>query len=249
MLKLPPPLGLRPLGNKDDARVRKTPSWPRSRANSRLYSCIPAGMHGPTCIFWANLTPFSLAAQHPAEAPAADRLRRDAQRDLHHLRPQARSSPPPVARRRPCSIALPIQPQCNFRIPRDSAAKASAARSAKAGQIQFHETLIALSKWGGINRNEVVPLPDGTQRELQMKQIKTVNAKRPSALIDIKEIKEVFNLLDVDGSGTLDRKEVKQVAKLLGRRLRGKCVLFLFCPRRSLLPHRWSLSFVCLPLL
>jgi hypothetical protein len=25
-------------------------------------SCIPAGMHGPTCIFWANLTPFSLAA-------------------------------------------------------------------------------------------------------------------------------------------------------------------------------------------
>jgi hypothetical protein len=41
--------------------VRKTPSWPRSWANfSPLYSCIPTGMHGPTCIFWANLTPFSL---------------------------------------------------------------------------------------------------------------------------------------------------------------------------------------------
>ena len=25
-----------------------------------FYRCIPAGMHGPTCIFWANLTPFSL---------------------------------------------------------------------------------------------------------------------------------------------------------------------------------------------
>ena len=25
-----------------------------------FYRCIPTGMHGPTCIFWANLTPFSL---------------------------------------------------------------------------------------------------------------------------------------------------------------------------------------------
>ena len=25
---------------------------------SALYSCIPTGMHGPTSIFWANLTPF-----------------------------------------------------------------------------------------------------------------------------------------------------------------------------------------------
>ena len=24
-----------------------------------LYRCIPTGMHGPTCIFWVNLTPFS----------------------------------------------------------------------------------------------------------------------------------------------------------------------------------------------
>jgi hypothetical protein len=24
------------------------------------FSCIPSGMHGPTCIFWANLKPFSL---------------------------------------------------------------------------------------------------------------------------------------------------------------------------------------------
>ena len=44
-------------------QVRKTPSWPRSWANFSpfiAYSCIPTGMHpGPTCIFWANLTPFS----------------------------------------------------------------------------------------------------------------------------------------------------------------------------------------------
>jgi hypothetical protein len=24
-----------------------------------FYSCIPTEMHGPTCVFWANLTPFS----------------------------------------------------------------------------------------------------------------------------------------------------------------------------------------------
>jgi hypothetical protein len=26
----------------------------------RLSSCIPTGTHGPTCIFWADLTPFAL---------------------------------------------------------------------------------------------------------------------------------------------------------------------------------------------
>ena len=42
--------------------MRKPPSLPRSWANfSPFYRCIPMGMHGPTCIFWANLTPFSLA--------------------------------------------------------------------------------------------------------------------------------------------------------------------------------------------
>ena len=42
------------------AGVRKTPNWPRSWANFSLYSCIPTGMHWPTCIFWANLTTFSI---------------------------------------------------------------------------------------------------------------------------------------------------------------------------------------------
>jgi hypothetical protein len=28
-----------------------------------LYSHIPAGVHGPACIFWANLTPFTLKAE------------------------------------------------------------------------------------------------------------------------------------------------------------------------------------------
>ena len=41
-----------------------TPSWPRSWANfsiSHMYRTgIPTGMHGPTCIFGASLTPFSL---------------------------------------------------------------------------------------------------------------------------------------------------------------------------------------------
>jgi hypothetical protein len=43
------------------AQVRKTPSWPRSWANfSLLQLCSHSlGMHRPTCIVWANLTPFS----------------------------------------------------------------------------------------------------------------------------------------------------------------------------------------------
>ena len=48
------------LGMNAHAKVRKTLSWPRSWANFSLVSCIPAGMRGPTCIFWANLTSFSL---------------------------------------------------------------------------------------------------------------------------------------------------------------------------------------------
>ena len=40
-------------------KVRKTPSWPRRWPTSAFSSCNPAGMHGPTAIFWANLTPFS----------------------------------------------------------------------------------------------------------------------------------------------------------------------------------------------
>jgi hypothetical protein len=40
-------------------QVRKTPCWPRSWVNAAFYRCIPTGMHGPTRIFWANLTPFS----------------------------------------------------------------------------------------------------------------------------------------------------------------------------------------------
>ena len=42
------------------AQVRKTPNWPRSWANFSLLSLyIPTGMYGPTCIFWASLTPLS----------------------------------------------------------------------------------------------------------------------------------------------------------------------------------------------
>ena len=37
-------------------QVRKT----LGQLQAAFSSCIPTGMHGPTCIFWANLTPFSL---------------------------------------------------------------------------------------------------------------------------------------------------------------------------------------------
>jgi Ca2+-binding EF-hand superfamily protein len=41
-------------------QVRKTPTWPRSWANFSLSWLYSTGMHGQICIFWANLTPFSL---------------------------------------------------------------------------------------------------------------------------------------------------------------------------------------------
>ena len=41
-------------------QVRNTPSLPRSWANFSLLWLYPTRIHGPTCIFWANLTPFSL---------------------------------------------------------------------------------------------------------------------------------------------------------------------------------------------
>ena len=51
-------------------KVRKTPSWPRSWAN---FSILPlefsTGMYGPTCIFWANLTAFSLKGVSTYENP------------------------------------------------------------------------------------------------------------------------------------------------------------------------------------
>ena len=47
---------------------------------SAFYSCIPTGMHGPTCIFWASLIPFSLKrVDWPGTAtrvPADLRMRR-----------------------------------------------------------------------------------------------------------------------------------------------------------------------------
>ena len=45
----------------DCMQVRKTPSWPRSWVNVSplLHCCIPAGMRGPTRIFWANRMPCS----------------------------------------------------------------------------------------------------------------------------------------------------------------------------------------------
>jgi hypothetical protein len=33
---------------------------------SAFYGCMPTGMHGPTCIFWANLALFSLCGRHGA---------------------------------------------------------------------------------------------------------------------------------------------------------------------------------------
>ena len=41
-------------------QVRKALSWPRSWANFSFYNSIPTGMHRTICIFWVNLTPFSL---------------------------------------------------------------------------------------------------------------------------------------------------------------------------------------------
>ena len=66
-----------------EGRVRQTPSWPSAEAGatSAFYPCfycyIRTGMHEPTCIFWANLTSFSLKL-----AEAAASLFRELEVDL-----------------------------------------------------------------------------------------------------------------------------------------------------------------------
>jgi hypothetical protein len=49
------------------AQVRETKL---AQKTSALYSCVPTGTHGPTCIFWANLIPFSLQRYQLARIPA-----------------------------------------------------------------------------------------------------------------------------------------------------------------------------------
>jgi microcystin degradation protein MlrC len=49
-----------PIIGPNIGQVSKTPSWPRSWSNFSLWRCSQTGMRGPTRIFWANLTPFSL---------------------------------------------------------------------------------------------------------------------------------------------------------------------------------------------
>ena len=48
-------------------QVRKTPrrqAGPDVGPTSALYSCVPTGVHGPTCICWANLTAFLLQSRN-----------------------------------------------------------------------------------------------------------------------------------------------------------------------------------------
>jgi hypothetical protein len=40
--------------------VRKCQVGPEVGPTSASYSCVPTGVHGPACVFWANLKPFSL---------------------------------------------------------------------------------------------------------------------------------------------------------------------------------------------
>ena len=47
-----------------------------SLAARRAWANLHGAMHGPTCIFWANLTPFSLWPLCAAAAPCAAWLRR-----------------------------------------------------------------------------------------------------------------------------------------------------------------------------
>jgi hypothetical protein len=56
----------RPVTTDDQARRRHV--GPEVGPTSAFYSCVPTGMHGLTCIFWANLTPFSLAGVARARA-------------------------------------------------------------------------------------------------------------------------------------------------------------------------------------
>ena len=63
-------LHFEPGGLLPDPQVRKRQVGPEVGPTSGLYGCIPTGMHGPICIIWANLTPFSLPDRGAAAWPA-----------------------------------------------------------------------------------------------------------------------------------------------------------------------------------
>jgi hypothetical protein len=50
-------------------QVRRPQVGPEVGPTSAFYSCIPAAIHGPTCIFWANVTPFSVSRPRPSTRP------------------------------------------------------------------------------------------------------------------------------------------------------------------------------------
>jgi hypothetical protein len=52
-------------------QVRNMQVGPEFGPTSAFYSCILTIMCGPTCIFWANLTPFSLYCQYYRQPVAA----------------------------------------------------------------------------------------------------------------------------------------------------------------------------------
>jgi energy-coupling factor transporter ATP-binding protein EcfA2 len=64
----------------DAGRVAEmdSPRWGRRHVGPKVgptpasYSCVPTGMHGPTCIFWASLTCF--ARKGPARGPRLEVL-------------------------------------------------------------------------------------------------------------------------------------------------------------------------------
>jgi hypothetical protein len=120
-------------------QVRKTPSWPRSWANSSLLCLCSTGMRGPTCIFWANLTPCSPQSTVQFHAPRKFYDRRMLQ-DQPLPQQQQEQDKGPLAEFTPglsySHRILPYNPHTNLHIIRAEALrqrKRAAAKAANAG--------------------------------------------------------------------------------------------------------------------
>ena len=99
------------------------------------------------------------------------------------------------------------------------------------GMIQLNETLASLAgrsmqeRIGRSTHEMTANLPIELQRELKRKKLVVVNRGRDPADIGKAQLQEVFDILDEDGSGSLDQGEIAEALKILDLKISLKTAM------------------------
>ena len=97
--------------------------------------------------------------------------------------------------------------------------------------IQLNETLASLAgrsmqeRIGRSTHEMTANLPIELQRELKRKKLVVVNRGRDPADIGKAQLQEVFDILDEDGSGSLDPGEIAEALKILDLKISLKTAM------------------------